>query len=82
MILGLLSRLFDAKKEAAGEAGVKMKRGTDVVRTPLICPACSRQIAKFTPDRGLAACECGEHWAILDYECKPVPKGFKLDDKT
>lgn len=77
MVLGLLSRLFGKKKAVVEEAGVRMKPGTDVVQTPLMCPACKRQIATFTPDRGLAACECGAQWAILDYECKPMPKGRK-----
>ena len=77
VMLGLLSRLFGKKKAPPSETGVKMKPGTDLVQTPLMCPACKRQIAKFTPDRGLAACKCGAQWAILDYECKPMPTDSK-----
>jgi len=79
-ILGFLSRLFGKKQAWAGKTGVKMKPGTDVVQTPLVCPACKREIAKFTPDQGIAVCKCGKGYAILDYEPKPLPKEAKLDD--
>ena len=79
--LGFLSRLFGRKKEAAGTVptGVKMKPGTDIVQTPLRCPACSRQVAKFTPDKGIARCQCGKQFAIIDFEVKPLPKDMTLD---
>ncbi len=76
--LGFLGRLF-GKKKAAGRPGVKMKPGTDVVHTPLRCPACSREIARVTPDQGIATCQCGKSFAILNYEPKPIPPDFKLD---
>ncbi len=78
MTLGFLGRLFGRKK--AIDAGVRMKRGTDLVRTPLVCAECKRPIANFTPDRGVAVCTCGKRWAIVNYELQPLPKGFKIED--
>ena len=76
---GFLSKLFGKGGTATGKSGVKTKPGSDVVRTPLECPACKREIAKFTPDQGLALCRCGKRWAILDYEPKPLPDDIEMD---
>ena len=81
VVLGWLGKLF-GRKTAAGPVGVKMKRGTDVVQTPLICPSCRREIATFTPDKGIATCKCGSSYAIIDYEPRPLPNDLKLDDST
>jgi len=56
-----------------------MKPGTDLVRMPLLCTECKHQIANFIPDQGIAICECGKRFVIMNYELKPMPKGYKFD---
>ena len=79
LTFGFLSKLFGKDKGTAGKTGVKTKPGSDMVRTPLECPACKHVIAKFTPDQGIALCKCGKRFAILDYEPRPLPADAKID---
>ena len=80
LILRFLSRLFGRRKAAELTPGVRAKAGTDVVRTPLICPQCKRQIARSTPDTGIAVCECGGRFLIRSYEARPLPKNVDVEN--
>ena len=80
LTLGFLSRLFGRRKADELTPGVRGKAGTDVVRTPLICPECKRQIAGSTPDTGIAVCECGGRFLIRNFEPRPLPKDVDVDD--
>lgn len=80
MALGFLSRLFGKGKAASATPGLRVRPGTDRVSAPLRCPACSRQVAKYTPEKGIFVCECGGRFAILNYEAKPLPKDVDIDD--
>jgi hypothetical protein len=78
---GFLKKLFGRQKPERARTGygIRKLKGTDYVKVPLRCPKCSRVVARRTPDRGLARCECEYEFAIIDYRPVPLPEGTKLE---